>query len=118
MAARDMALAFGAPPTAEALLAFLEVEPDGLTRTHIHYLTAMRQYFARETKDGGIEYIVGEAAIQQILRETKNGIQRVEAFLVERGLVDRTPRGRRLTTLGIQRAEEFIAQGKGAADVA
>jgi Holliday junction DNA helicase RuvB len=118
MAARDMSLAFKRPPTAEELLAFLEVEPDGLTRTHIHYLTAMRQYFARMTKDETIEYIVGEAAIQQILRETKQGIQRVEAFLVERGLIDRTPRGRRLTDLGIERAEEFISQGKGAADVA
>lgn len=117
-AARDLTDAFGQPPQAAELLEYLEVEPDGLTRTHIHYLTAMRQYFARETKDGEIEYIVGEAAIQQILRETKQGIGRVERFLVERGLVDRTPRGRRLTEKGIARAEEFIATGKGAADVA
>ena len=118
MAAQAMADAVGRAPTAPELLGFLEVEPDGLTRTHIHYLTAMRQYFARMTKDETVEYIVGEAAIQQILRETKPGIQRVEAFLIERGLIDRTPRGRRLTDLGIQRAEEFIALGKGAADVA
>lgn len=119
LAARDMDLAFGRPPTPPELLAFLQTEPDGLTRTHIHYLTALRQYFAREAPRGeGIEYIVGEAAIQQILRETKNGIQTIEAFLVERGLIDRTPRGRRLTSLGISRAEEFIAQGKGAANVA
>jgi Holliday junction DNA helicase RuvB len=119
MAARDMDLAFGRPPTTAELLAFLEVEPDGLTRKHIHYITAMRQYFAREAPRGeGIEFIVGEAAIQQILRETKPGIQRIEAFLVERGLIDRTPRGRRLTEAGIARAEEFIREGKGAADVA
>lgn len=118
LACRDLALFLHRNPTEEELLGYLEVEPDGLTRTHIHYLTAMYQYFARETKDGGIEYIVGEAAIQQILRETKQGIGRVERFLVERGLVDRTPRGRRLTPLGIARAQEFIAQGKGAADVA
>lgn len=119
LAARDMTLAFGRPPLTQELLTFLEVEPDGLTRTHIHYITAMRQYFAREAPRGeGIEFIVGEAAIQQILRETKTGIQRVEAFLVERGLIDRTPRGRRLTERGIARAEEFIAQGKGAANVA
>lgn len=118
LACRDMSMANGRVPTEDELLAFLEVEPDGLTRTHIHYLTAMRQYFGRETKGGGIEYIVGEAAIQQILRETKQGIGRVERFLVERGLVDRTPRGRRLTPLGIARAEEFIDAGKGVADVA
>jgi Holliday junction DNA helicase RuvB len=119
LAARDMYLAFGRAPNTQELLAFLEVEPDGLTRTHIHYLTALRQYFAREAPRGeGVEYIVGEAAIQQILRETKPGIQRIEAFLVERGLIDRTPRGRRLTARGIARAEEFIRAGKGAADVA
>lgn len=119
VAATDsLALAFGRNPTPTEVLEFLEVEPDGLTRTHIHYLTAMRQYFARETKGGDVEYIVGEAAIQQILRETKQGIGRVERFLVERGLIDRTPRGRRLTELGIARAEAFIDAGKGAADVA
>ena len=118
MACRDLSYALGRPPTIKELLEFLEVEPDGLTRTHIHYITAMYQYFARETKDGGVEYIIGEAAIQQILRETKQGIGRVERFLVERGLVDRTPRGRRLTTLGIARARQFIAAGKGASNVA
>lgn len=118
LAAHDLALTLGRNATPTEVLEFLEVEPDGLTRTHIHYLTSLRQYFARETKDGGTEYIVGEAAIQQILRETKQGIGRVERFLVERGLIDRTPRGRRLTDLGVARAEEFIRVGKGAADVA
>lgn len=108
LAARDLALVHGQPATPQELLDFLEVEEDGLTRMHVHYLTALRKYFARENKDGHIEYIVGEAAIQQILRETKQGIGRIERFLVERGLVDRTPRGRRLTPLGIARAEEFI----------
>lgn len=119
-AARDLESAFNRAPNAAEVLDFLEIEPDGLTRTHIHYLTAMRQYFARlvPKSENEFEYIVGEAAIMQILRETKPGIQRVEAFLVERGLIDRTPRGRRLTPLGIARAEEFIAAGKGAANVA
>lgn len=118
LAQRDLSLSLGRPATPTELLNFVEVELDGLTRTHIHYLTAMRQYFARMTKDEEVEYIVGEAAIMQLLRETKQGIQRVEAFLVERGMIDRTPRGRRLTERGIQRAEEFIRAGKGAADVA
>ena len=117
MSAQAMSDALGQPPTAEELLGFLEVEPDGMTRTHVHYVTALFQYFKRETADGKVEYIVGEAAMQQILRETKQGIGRVERFLVERGLVDRTPRGRRLTPAGIARAEEFIAAGKGASDV-
>lgn len=117
LAARDLSLTHGRPATAEEMLEFLEVEPDGLTRTHIHYLTAMRQYFGREARDGDYEFIVGEAAMQQILRETKQGIGRVERFLVERGLIDRTPRGRRLTPAGIARAEAFIAAGKGVSDV-
>lgn len=118
MAARALADARGRTPEPEEVLAFLEVEPDGLTRTHIHYLTSMYQYYARETKDGGIEYIAGEAVMAQILRETKQGIGRIERFLTERGLIDRTPRGRRLTDRGISRAQEFVAAGKGAADVA
>ena len=115
LAARDLSLTLGRQATPEEMLAFLEVEPDGLTRVHIHYLTALRQFFGR-TRVGSevVEYIVGEAAIQQILRETKQGIGRIERFLVERGLVDRTPRGRRLTDAGIARAEEFIREGKGA----
>ena len=118
MAAQALAFSYNRPVTADELLTFLEVEPDGLTRTHIQYLTSMRQYFGREDRDGNWEYIVGEAAMQQILRETKPGIMRIEGFLVERGLIDRTPRGRRLTPKGIDRAEGFIRNGKGTADVA
>jgi Holliday junction DNA helicase RuvB len=107
----------GTIPSAEQVLEFLETEPDGLTRTHVHYLTAMYQYFKRDDGKGRIEYIAGEATMQQILRETKQGIGRVERHLVEQGLLDRTPRGRRLTDRGILRAMEFIEAGKGAADI-
>jgi Holliday junction DNA helicase RuvB len=117
MAARDLHVVLQRLATPAEVLDFLEVEPDGMTRQHIAYITAMRQYFARINKDGETEYIIGEAAIQQMLRETKPGIARIERFLVERGLLDRTPRGRRLTTRGILRAEEFIRAGKGVADV-
>lgn len=116
--ARDLAITLGAPPSTAQLLSYLEVEPDGMTRTHVHYLTAMRQYFRRTSKEGDVEYIVGEAAMLNILRETKQGLGQVERFLIERGMIDRTPRGRRLTPRGIARAEEFIAAGKGSSDVA
>jgi holliday junction DNA helicase RuvB len=119
LAARAIALGKGHTPTSRELLAFLEVEPDGMTRTHIHYITALRQYFAREKpKGGGFEYVIGAPAIQQILRETPDGLGRIERFLIEQGLLDRTPRGRRLTDRGIARAEQFIREGKGASDVA
>jgi Holliday junction DNA helicase RuvB len=116
LACRNLALSHGVTPTPAQVLAFLEVEPDGLTRTHVHYLTAMFQYFKREAANGQIEYIAGEATMQQILRETKQGIGRAERYLVELGLLDRTPRGRRLTARGIGRAREFIKAGK--ADIA
>lgn len=118
LACRDLSLSQGAIPTPEQVLEFLEVEPDGLTRVHIHYLTALLQYFMRVNGRDEVEYIAGEAAMQQILRETKQGIGRIERHLVEQGLLDRTPRGRRLTARGIGRAREFIAAGKGAADIA
>lgn len=115
LAARDLHLAMGRVATGDELLEFVEIEPDGLTRQHIQYLTSLRQFFRRTIRDTEeIEYVVGEAAMQQILRETKQGIGRIENFLIERGLIDRTPRGRRLTAAGVQRAEEFIAEGKGA----
>lgn len=115
MAMRDLYYANGTKPTVEEMLAFVEVEPDGLGRQHIQYLTSLRQFFPRTVRDTEeIEYVVGEAAMQQILRETKQGLGRIENFLIERGLIDRTPRGRRLTDAGITRAEEFIAEGKGA----
>lgn len=117
IAARDLHLAYGQPTTKTELLEYAEVEPDGLTRLHIHYITALRQYFARRNSDEEIEYIVGEAAMTQILDETKQGIGQIERFLIERGLIDRTPRGRRLTDEGIDRAEEFIDAGKGAQDI-
>jgi len=100
------------------VLEYLEVEPDGLTRTHIHYLTALYKYYGRATKDGGIEYVAGQATMLNILRETTQGIQRIERFLVERGLINQTPRGRALTEAGIERAMEFVSEGKGARDVA
>ena len=115
IAARDLHMALGRPVAAEELLDFVEVEPDGLGRQHIQYLTSLRQFFPRTVRDTEeIEYVVGEAAMQQILRETKQGLGRIENFLIERGWIDRTPRGRRLTAAGIGRAEQFIREGKGA----
>jgi len=115
LAARDLAFALGRQATPQELLEFIEVEPDGLTRQHIQYLTSLRQYFPRLNHGTGeIEYIVGEGTIMQALRETLGGLIRLESFLIAEGLIDRTTRGRRLTDYGVRRAEEFIANGKGA----
>lgn len=117
LAMRDLGFGLGRAPTFEELLDYMEVEADGLTRTHIHYLTAMLQYGARTNKDGDVEYMAGEVTLMNILRETKQGIGRIERFLTEQGMLDKTPRGRRLTDAGIERAEQFVREGKGTRDV-
>lgn len=110
MAARDMDLAYGRLPTATELLAFLETDPDGMTRVHKSYLTSMYMYFGRE-RDGVREYVAGEASMMSLLRETKQGISRIERFLIERGCLDRTPSGRKLTPVGIARAVKILREG-------
>lgn len=105
---RDLSLHLGRNATIEELLAFMDVTEDGLTASHRKYLTSLYQHFGQETSDG-VKFVGGEAAIKQMLRETTNGLQRIEAFLLERGFIDRTPRGRQLTDLGIERAQELLA---------
>lgn len=117
-AVRDLETALEVMPTRAELLEYMEYEPDGLTRVHIAYLTAMYQYYGRVLKDNSVEYVAGENTMMGILRETKQGLGRLERFLVERGLVNRTTRGRCLTERGITRAQEFVDAGKGVAYVA
>lgn len=117
-AARALNNSYGRPCTPVELLAFKELEPDGTSRQHIAYLTALYQFFGREKPVYGTdqtewEYVAGEASLMNILRENKPGLARLERFLIEKGLVDRTPRGRRLTPRGIQRAKQFVVRGKG-----
>lgn len=111
-ASRDLELALGRPCTLKELLAFKELEPDGMTRMHIAYLTNLRKFFKRERADGRIEYVAGEATMAQLLRQTKQGIGTIERYLIELGLLDRTPYGRRLTKRGVRRAERYIRRGK------
>jgi len=112
-AARNLGLAMGVPPIPDEVLEFLEVGTDGMTRKHVQYLTSMYTHNRREGRNG-IEYVAGEATMRQSLRETAHGIQRLEWYLVEQGMLDKTPQGRRLTERGIRRAIEFIEAGKGA----
>lgn len=113
IAVRDVQAATGEWCTPEMLYAFKEIEPDGTTRQHKAYLKAMYQFFGREEHDGTWSYTAGEASMMSLLRENKQGIARLERFLIENGLVDRTPRGRRLTPLGIKKARQYVlAEGK------
>jgi holliday junction DNA helicase RuvB len=108
LAVRDLAGALRRNPTPDEMLEFLEVQPDGLTRQHIQYLTTLRRKFGRTNRYGETEYLVGAQNIQEILRETPQGIGRIERLLVERDLITRTARGRQLTAQGIERAEELM----------
>lgn len=106
--ARDLQLATDQWCTPDKLYAFKEIEPDGTTRQHKAYLKAMYQFFGREEADGTWTYTAGEASMMSLLRENSKGLARLERFLIETGLLDRTPRGRRLTPLGIARARQYV----------
>lgn len=113
IAVRDLQGATGEWCTPARLYEFKEIEPDGTTRQHKAYLKAMFQFFGREEADGSWSYTAGEASMMSLLRENKQGIARLERFLIETGLLDRTPRGRRLTPLGETKARQYVmAEGK------
>jgi Holliday junction resolvasome RuvABC ATP-dependent DNA helicase subunit len=114
VAQRDLSLTLGHTATKEELFKFLQVEPDGLTREHVHYLTAMYQHFAQITDDEQVGCVADKAAIRSLLRQTKPGIRKIESFLLERRLIDRTRGSRRLSVDGVVRAAELRAQGKDA----
>ena len=107
MAVRDLQVTRGRRPTLAEVLAFQQVEPDGMTRQHIAYLVNMFKYNKRTVKNK-IEWVAGEAVMMSMLRETRQGIQRIERFLMESGYIDRTPSGRRLTPAGIKKAQSYI----------
>jgi Holliday junction DNA helicase RuvB len=111
LATRDLTLWLERPPTAEEVLSFKDIEPDGTTRQHKAYLIAMYKFFGRENNKGMTEYVAGEASLMSLLRETRQGLGRLERFLIERGYLDRTPRGRRLTTLGVGVAQRYVSTG-------
>ena len=111
MAARDLGVAYGRPCTPEELFDFKQMDPDGMTLQHRNYLIALFRNFARKSKsDGSIEYIAGEDSMVKLLRETKGGLASIERFLIELGLLDQGPRGRRLTEEGVQRAAHYAAR--------
>lgn len=110
VAARDITHATGREPTIEQLLAFKETDPDGMTRQHKAYVIALYTHFRRRMADGTVLFVAGEYAMRSILRETRDGLYRLERFLMQRGYLDRSPQGRRLTDEGIIAAEEYIAE--------
>jgi holliday junction DNA helicase RuvB len=82
---------------AREALALLEVDPDGLERTDRELLSAIAHKF-----DGGP---VGLSTLAVALGEEPETIEDVyEPYLLQLGLIQRTPRGRILTERGRERA--------------
>jgi Holliday junction DNA helicase RuvB len=106
IAARALQTSRGRLVTPDELLQFKSIEKDGMTRTHKAYITSMYRSFGRE-RDGKREYVAGEYAMCSLLREGKPGLARIERFLISLGLIDRTPQGRKLTDLGVLRAQQY-----------
>lgn len=106
MAGRDLSLHYGRSCTPEELLAFKQMEPDGMTLAHKNYLLALYRNFGRKS-GRGVEYIAGAESIRKVMRENKRGLESIERFLIEKGYLDQTPSGRRLTQEGIDKAKRY-----------
>lgn len=109
MAGRDLSIHYGRSCTSRELFEFKQMDPDGTTVAHRHYLLALYRNFGRKSVHG-VEYIAGESSLRKVLRETKGGLENLERFLLEQGLIDQTPSGRRLTAEGIEKARRFDAE--------
>lgn len=94
-------------PTPAQLLEFKSMTPEGLTPTHREYITGIYRAFGRTTKEGERIYVAGEMSLVTMMRMPKQGLARVERELIEAGLIDRTPQGRKLTPRGIKMAREW-----------
>lgn len=108
MAGRDLSIHYERSCTPRELFEFKQMDPDGMTVAHHRYLLALYRNFGRKSGHG-VEYIAGEASLRKVLRETKGGLENLERFLLEQGLIDQTPSGRRLTEEGIRRAHHYDA---------
>lgn len=93
LAARDLELV-GPRPGTEEILEFCEVDPDGLTKEHNAYLTALESL-------GGT---AGMSTLKSVLRLQEVTIREIERQLVNvMGLVTYSSKGRELTTEGYKR---------------
>lgn len=91
LAARDL----GGSPTAEEILEFCQVAPDGLTQNHLSYLRTLEQL-------GGLKG-VGLRQVCAMMRLNEGVVRGLERLLFDRGLVVPTPTGRALTPAGMAR---------------
>jgi len=108
--AKALQTARGRAVTGEEVLAWKRYDPDGMTRQHKNYVLVLYQLCAQPGKNG-IEYRAGEETIGTLLREGKRGVARIERFLIEKGFIIKSGRGRVLTQRGIMAARRYEQEG-------
>lgn len=100
----------------EVLFDLNGVEPDGLTRDMVNMLTFLYERCRSVNKT--TDEVSYQASVNTIAtaigksRDTKAINLRVEPWLIERGYVQVTSRGRKLTDLGIKRARQLLTGRK------
>jgi holliday junction DNA helicase RuvB len=94
VAARDLELAHGVAPTAEQVLAFCAIDPDGLGERHRMYLRCLAELGGRAGRD-----LLGAR-----LGLHPSALTEVERLLLDRHLIGLEPTGRVLTGAGRLRA--------------
>lgn len=92
-AARDLASTFGRDPTVEEILDLCETDAEGLTTIHVRYLEILSEQRGQ----------AGQKTIEALLRVPAAYIQELERLLLQRGLIEYTPSGRKLTPEGVQK---------------
>jgi Holliday junction DNA helicase RuvB len=93
------------------VLADVDVTRDGLTADMQRLLTFLLTHCRYEARDGEVKHQAGLNTLATALgksRDSKAVALRIEPWLIERGFLQVTPSGRRLTQRGIERAERLL----------
>jgi Holliday junction DNA helicase RuvB len=109
-ATRALADSMKRMPTGAELLDFKQLDTDGLHRQGRDYVREMYTRYRRVDTSGNVYFIAGEAAMASILYVDREELAEIERALMKRGLIDRTPQGRRLTPAGIERAQQILQE--------
>lgn len=103
--ARDLYTVDGEMPSAERVLEFCGIRPDGLDRTHERYLACLFVLF-KKSAEGGVVYRTGVENIGRALDLKRESVERIERQLIKRGYVELASAGRGLTPSGLALAKE------------
>jgi Holliday junction DNA helicase RuvB len=99
VAARDLLEVKGEIPTATEVLEFMRYTPEGLTPDHIEYLKVLKNNSP-----------LGFASLREYLDLDDPGIRELEQLLIRQlGYVERSNRGRELSSKGYRRLKELTA---------